>query len=87
MELIAEFFSVVGALLLSVACGVLLEELMLGGLVRLILARQPEAKGRMERHSESKKHGAEHGSGYTAEAGEPCRVAGRRAAAGNLLSR
>lgn len=51
MELIAEFLSVVGALLLSVACGVLLEELMLGGLVRLILARQPEAKARIERNT------------------------------------
>ena len=57
MELIAEFLSVVGALLLSVACGVLLEELMLGGLVRLILARQPEAKDRMERKTGKKKGG------------------------------
>ena len=48
MELIAEFVSVVGALLFSVACGVLVEELMVGGLVRLVLARQPEARARME---------------------------------------
>lgn len=55
MELIAEFLSVVGALLFSVACGVLLEELMLGGLVRLILARQPEAGTRMERSAGKEK--------------------------------
>ncbi len=56
MELVAEFLSVVGALLLSVACGVLVEELMVGGLVRLILARQPEARAVAERKS-SKERG------------------------------
>jgi hypothetical protein len=55
MDLIAEFLSVVGALLLSVACGVLLEELMLGGLVRLIVARQPAAKTETERNNSKEK--------------------------------
>lgn len=49
MELMAEFMSVVGALLLSVSCGVLVEEMLIGGLVRLILARQPEAARKKER--------------------------------------
>lgn len=44
LELITEFLSLVRALRLSVACGVLMEELMVGGLVRLILARQHEAR-------------------------------------------
>lgn len=40
MELFAEILSVIGALLLSVSCGVLLEELVFGGLVRLFLAQR-----------------------------------------------
>lgn len=40
MELFAEILSVVGALLLSVSCGVLVEELVFGGLVRLFVAHQ-----------------------------------------------
>jgi hypothetical protein len=40
MELFAEALSVVGAMLLSVSCGLLLEELLFGGLVRLFFARQ-----------------------------------------------
>lgn len=40
MELFAEGLSVVGAMLLSVSCGLLLEELLFGGLVRLFFARQ-----------------------------------------------
>jgi hypothetical protein len=40
MELFAEGLSVVGAMLLSVSCGLLLEELLFGGLVRLFCARQ-----------------------------------------------
>ena len=44
MELFAEILSVVGALLLSISCGVLVEEMVFGGLVRLFLAqrRHPE---------------------------------------------
>jgi hypothetical protein len=40
MEIFAEGLSVVGAMLLSVSCGLLLEELLFGGLVRLFFARQ-----------------------------------------------
>jgi hypothetical protein len=50
MELFAEAVSVVGALLLSVSCGLLLEELVFCGLVRLFLARQPEASKEKERN-------------------------------------
>jgi hypothetical protein len=38
MELFAETLSVIGALVLSVSCGLLLEELIFGGLVRLFFA-------------------------------------------------
>lgn len=38
MELFAEIVSVVGAMLLSVSCGLLLEELLFGGLVRLFFS-------------------------------------------------
>jgi hypothetical protein len=41
MEIFAEAIGVVGALVLSVACGLLAEELVLGGLVRLRRARRP----------------------------------------------
>lgn len=56
MELFAEMLSVVGALLLSVSCGVLVEELLFGGLVRLFLARRPGAGESTER-KEGKKEG------------------------------
>lgn len=49
MELFAETLSVVGALLLSVSCGLLLEELLFGGLVRLFFARRPATSDRGER--------------------------------------
>jgi hypothetical protein len=39
MEVFAEALSVVGAMLLSVSCGLLLEELLFGGLVRLFFRR------------------------------------------------
>jgi len=51
MELFAEAVSVVGALL-SVSCGLLFEELLFGGLVRLFLARRPEASKEKERNGE-----------------------------------
>jgi hypothetical protein len=41
MELFAEAISVVGALLLSVSCGLLVEELFFGGLVRLLFTPRP----------------------------------------------
>jgi len=44
MELFAEILSVVGALLLSVSCGVLVEEMVFGGLVRLFLAQRKHAE-------------------------------------------
>jgi hypothetical protein len=49
MELFAETLSIVGALLLSVSCGLLLEELLFGGLVRLFFARRPGSGNAMER--------------------------------------
>lgn len=41
MEFFAEAISVVGALLLSVSCGLLVEELFFGGLVRLFFTPRP----------------------------------------------
>jgi hypothetical protein len=41
MELFAEAVSVIGALLLSVSCGLLVEELFFGGLVRLFFTPRP----------------------------------------------
>lgn len=41
MELFAEAISVVGALLLSVSFGLLVEELFFGGLVRLFFTPRP----------------------------------------------
>ena len=38
MELFAEAVSAVGALLLGISCGLLVEELLFGGLVRLFVA-------------------------------------------------
>ena len=49
MELFAEALSVMGALVLSVSCGLLLEELFFGGLVRLFFARKPEPDSTKER--------------------------------------
>lgn len=45
MELFAEVVSVVGAMVLSVACGLLLEELLFGGLVRLFFAPAAKSPG------------------------------------------
>jgi hypothetical protein len=42
MEMFAEALSVIGALLLSVGCGLLMEELVFGGLSRLFFARRPK---------------------------------------------
>ncbi|HEX3662286.1 MAG TPA: hypothetical protein VHU89_12685 [Acidobacteriaceae bacterium] len=53
MELFAEAVSVVGALLLSVSCGLLAEELLFGGLVRLFFARQAGARVPIERKKET----------------------------------
>ena len=56
MELFAEAVSLVGALMLSVSCGLLVEELLFGGLVRLFFAPQAVARlrgeGRKEREGQ-----------------------------------
>ena len=44
METFAEVLSVIGALLLSVSCGLLMEELIFGGLVRLFFARRARSE-------------------------------------------
>jgi hypothetical protein len=49
MEMLWEAFAVMGALLLSVSCGLLLEEMLFGGLVRLFFARRPESREDKER--------------------------------------
>jgi hypothetical protein len=51
MRLIIEAVHAMGAILLQIAVGLLIEELMFGGLVRLILAPRPatgERKGRKD---------------------------------------
>ena len=55
METFAEVLSVIGALLLSVSCGLLMEEMIFGGLVRLFFARQKET--RKEKEEERKSQG------------------------------
>jgi hypothetical protein len=55
MEIFAEVLSVIGALLLSVSCGLLLEELVFGGLVRLFFARRPETHEEKERNSQGER--------------------------------
>jgi hypothetical protein len=52
MEIFAEGLSVIGALLLSVACGLLLEELVFGALAWLFFARQPGGRKKEERGSQ-----------------------------------
>jgi len=49
METFAEALSVAGAMLLSVSCGLLLEELLFGGLVRLFFSPQRVAARQTER--------------------------------------
>ena len=51
MNLLTEAMSGMGAVLLPVAAGLLLEELTFGGLVRLLLAPGPGAGRRGERKS------------------------------------
>jgi hypothetical protein len=55
METFAEVLSVIGALLLSVSCGLLVEELVFGGLVRLFVARQKETRKEEERKSQGER--------------------------------
>lgn len=55
MEMFAEGLSVVGAMVLSVSCGLLLEELLFGGLVRLFFAKQRVASVATERNGTGEK--------------------------------
>lgn len=55
MELFLEAISVIGALLLSVSCGLLVEELIFGGLVRLFVAQRAGARKREERKSQGER--------------------------------
>jgi hypothetical protein len=59
MELFAETLSVVGALVLSVACGLLIEELLFGGLVRLFFARKPGPCNTTEREERGQQAGVQ----------------------------
>lgn len=52
MNLLADAMSGMGAVLLPVAAGLLLEELTFGGLVRLLLAPRPGAGRRGERRTD-----------------------------------
>lgn len=55
MNLLTNAFSGLGAVLLPVAMGLLLEELMFGGLVRLLLAPWPVSR---KQRVAGKRHGA-----------------------------
>jgi hypothetical protein len=55
MELFAETLSVLGALVLGVSCGLLLEELIFGGLVRLFFAPKPATGRSTERKEPERK--------------------------------
>jgi hypothetical protein len=55
MEMFAEALSVVGAMLLSVSFGLLLEELLFGGLVRLFFVRRPVPSVATERNGTGEK--------------------------------
>ena len=53
MDLLTEVMNGLGALLLQLAAGLLLEELTLGGLVRLLLAPRPTTGRRKEHNNQS----------------------------------
>jgi hypothetical protein len=55
METFAEVLSVIGALLLSVSCGLLVEELVFGALARFVFARQSETRRKQERKSQGER--------------------------------
>ena len=52
MKLLSEAMNGLGAALLPVVAGLLLEELTFGGLVRLLMAPRPGAGKQMERNKE-----------------------------------
>ena len=55
METFAEVLSIIGALLLSVSCGLLMEELIFGGLVRLFFTRRTGASKDPERKTQGER--------------------------------
>jgi hypothetical protein len=55
MEMLTEAMNGLGAVLLPVAAGLLLEELTLGGLVRLLLAPRPRTGKRDEHKREGER--------------------------------
>lgn len=55
MEFFAEAVSVVGALLLSVSFGLLVEELLFGGLVRLFFTPRPAPAETRERNEKGER--------------------------------
>lgn len=55
MEMLTEAMNGLGAVLLPVAAGLLLEELTLGGLVRLLLAPRPRTGKRHEHTREGER--------------------------------
>jgi hypothetical protein len=57
MTLLTEAMGSLGAVLLPVAAGLLLEEMTLGGLVRLLLAPWPETGKRNEHNHNQKGEG------------------------------
>ena len=54
VEIFAELLSAIAAVVLTVACGLLCEELLFGGLVRLFLPRRPVAGNKPTQAQEEK---------------------------------
>ena len=54
MKLLTEFINVLGAVLLQIAIGLLIEELTFAGLVRLIFAPRPTTRKTRERNYQVK---------------------------------
>lgn len=54
MRLLFEVINWIGAVLLQIAVGLLIEELTFAGLVRLILAPRPDARKNKERNNRNK---------------------------------
>ena len=59
METFAEILSAITAIVLTVACGLLLEELLFGGLVRLFVAQKPGAGERPSLKRDEEQEGKE----------------------------
>jgi hypothetical protein len=54
VETFAEVLSAIAAVVLTVACGLLLEELLFGGLVRLFFVRRPSTNEKPSPEQEEK---------------------------------